>query len=376
MVDSTIPNDSLTEPVVRPVLLVDEGVYRSYTVYLRRILVGLADTAHASALVCPGDIDTSVVDCPTVELFEYPTLRLSLFKSLNRRILLERLERFKPTVLHTFSPGQIELAAFLSEALEVPLVVTFHGHRGHWNHRAKAMLQAARVLAPSAVLAERAAMLYPTLRERIELVPVGSYVEDTCVCFSHVHRPASLIAVHPFEDARLFEPLLGAVRHLALDGCELVLALMGVGPAERAIRRQIRAMGLSPRVALVPPMRPLRTVLEGADVFLHLKDRGLFNAQLIEAMSVGLAVAGVADQTGGLLIDGQTATLWDGADELSIYAGLKRLLNQREVARQFALNAQAFLQHHCSVSGMIDKTLAAYIAAQQQYKGQSASTTG
>jgi hypothetical protein len=362
--------------VVRPVLLVDEGVYRNYAVYLRRILVGLGGTAHASAVVCPGDIDTSAVICPTVEKIEYPALRLGIFKSTNQRILLERLARFKPTLIHAFSPGQVELAAFLSEAIEIPFVVTFHGSPGRWHRCGKAISEAACVMAPSKVLIERASAMYPAIRGRIEHVPIGSYVEDTCACFSRANRPASLIAVHPLEEARLFEPLLGAVRHLALDGVELMLVLMGTGKAERAIRRQIRAMGLTPAVTIVPPMRPLRTVLAGADVFLHLKDCGQFNAQMLEAMGVGLAVAGASDQTSGLLTDGQTAALWDGTDELSIYGCLKRLLGQRDTARRLALNGQAFLQQQCGVSCMVDKVLAVYTATQQQYKGRAANAAG
>ena len=357
-----------TGTVVRPVMLVDEGVYRNYAIYLRRILVGLGGTAHASAVVCPGDIDTSVVICPTVEKIEYPSLRLGIFKPTNQRLLLERLGRFKPTLIHAFSPGQVDLAAFLSEMLEIPFVITFHGCPGRWTRHSNAVNQAACVLAPSKVLIERAAAAYPALCGRIEHVPIGSYVEEMCACFSRADRPASLIAVHPLEDIRRFEPLLGAVRHLALDGYELMLVLMGTGKAERAIRRQIRAMGLTPAVTIVPPMRPLRTVLAGADVFLHLKDCGQFNAQMLEAMGVGLAVAGVPDQTSGLLTDGQTAALWDGADELSIYGCLKRLLDQRDTARRLALNGQAFLQQQCGVSCMVDKVLAVYTESQQQYK--------
>lgn len=368
MVDSGIPNEIDAGTVVRPVMLVDAGVYRSYAVYLRRVLVGLAGTAHASAVVCPGDIETSTMDCPTVEKIEYPALRLGIFKPTNQRILLNHLGRFKPTVIHTFSPGQVSLAAFLSETLDVPFVVTFHGRPRRWDLQRKAVRQAARILAPSEVLAERARSVYPELRERIELVPIGSYVEDVCACFSRANLPASLIAVYPFEDADVFEPLLGAVRHLALDGFEFMLALMGSGRAEGAIRRRIRSLGLSPVVTIVPPMRPLRTVLAGADIFLHLKDDGLFNAQMLEAMGVGLAVAGVPDETGGLPADGQTAALWDGTDELSIYGCLKRLLGQRDWARRLALNGQDFLREQCSVSCMVDKILASYVTAQQQVK--------
>ena len=376
MTDSGLQNGNESEPMVRPALLVDEHVYRSYAVYLRRILVGMADSARSAAVVCPGDIDTSAMECPTVERIEYPALRLRLFAATNRRILLDRLGRFKPTVIHVFSPGQVELAALLSEVLEVPFIISYHGPSGRWHRHTKAFHQVSRILAPSMVLAERASAAYPALKERIEFVPIGSYVEDSCVCFSGGDRPASLIAVHPLDDAKLFEPLLGAVRHLALDGYELMLVLMGTGKAERAIRHQIRSLGLTPVVTIIPPMRPLRTVLSGADLFLHLKDRGLFNAQMLEAMGVGLAVAGAPDQTSGLLSDGQTAAFWDGTDELSIYACLKRLLGQRDTARQLAMNAQAFLQQQCGVSCMIDKLLAAYATVQQQYKPQSSQAAG
>lgn len=352
---------------VRPVLLIDRQTYRNYAVYLRRILVGLAGTAHASAVVCPGDIDVSAVVCPTVEQIKYPALRLGVFRSANRRILLERLLRFKPTVIHAFFPGQTELAAFLSASLQVPFVVTIHGQprQRRLSRQRLDILSAAKIIAPSESTAGRIAAVWPSLRDRLELAAIGSYVEDECACFSRKSGPASLIAVEPLDDIRLFEPLLGALRHLILDGCELILVLMGTGKAERAIRRQIRLMGLANAVTIVPPMRPLRTVLSGADVFLHLKDRGLFNVQLLEAMGVGLAVAGAADPTTGLLTEGQTAMLWDGSDELSIYGGLKRLLGQPDTARRLALNGQTLLQQQCGVSCMIDRTLAVYLAAQE-----------
>lgn len=361
---------------IRPVLLIDPGVYSNYAVYLRRILIGLADAGDSAAVVCPGDIDTALLDCPMVEKIDYPALRLGIFSATNRRILLERLKRFKPTVIHAFWPGQAELAAFLSESLDVPFVIMFHGRPKRWDRHRKAMYQAARLLAPSDVLIRHVAAALPAMRQRIEHVPIGCYVEDSCACFARMDRPASLIAVHPLDDVRLFEPLLGAIRHLLLDGFELMLVLMGSGKAEPVIRRQIRSLGLTPAVTIVPLMRPLRTVLAGADVFLHLHDRGLFNAQMLEAMGVGLAIAGAEDATSGLLIDGQTAALWDGKDEMSIYSCLKRLLSQRESARRLALNAQAFLQQQCGVSCMIENVLNAYAAARQSVKKQSAHAAG
>ena len=365
MAENGFSNGAENGVISRPVLLADAEVYGNYAVCLRRILVGLADSGYSAAVVCTGDIETVMLDCPMVEKIEYPALRLGIFNATNRRILLERLKRFKPTVIHTFWPGQTDLAAFLSESLEIPFVITFHGRAKRWSSRRKVFQRAERLMAPSETLVNYLAASLPPMRGRIAHVPIGSFVEESCACFQRSDRPASLIAAHPLEDSRLFEPLLGAVRHLALDGFELMLVLMGSGKAEPAIRRQIRSLGLTPAVTIVPPMRPLRTVLAGADLFLHLKDRGLFNAQLLEAMGVGLAVAGATDPTSGLLTDGQTAALWDGTDELSISCSLKRLLSQRETTRRLALNAQAFLQRQCGVSCMVENVLAAYTAAQQ-----------
>lgn len=371
MVENGFSNGSQNATVVRPVLLVDEAVYADYGGYLRRILVGLADLGHVAAVVCPGDIDAALLDFPTIEMIEHPALRLGIFNATNRRILLDRLKRFNPTVIHTFFPGQTELAAMLSEALEVPFVVTFHGRLRRFSRCRKPIFQARRLLAPSEVLVKHVSASFPSLRDRIDPVPIGSFVEETCACFVRVDRPASLIAVHPLDEVRLFEPLLAAVRHLALDGVELILVLMGSGKAEEAIRRQIRTLGLTPLVTIVPLMRPLRSVLAGADLFLHLKDRGQFNAQLLEAMGVGMAIAGANDPTSGLLKDGHTAALWDPTDELSIYGCLKRLLNQRDTARQLAQGAQAFLQQQCGVSTMIENIVNAYTAAGQSAKDPS-----
>ena len=53
---------------------------------------------------------------------------------------------------------------------------------------------------------------------------------------------------------------------------------------------------------------------------------------------------------------------------MDIYNRLKKLLSTREQTRQLALNAQAHLRQHNSVSGMVDRLMQTYIEAQQWYK--------
>jgi len=360
--------ESSPETLVRPVFLVDRSVFLSYSAYIRRILVGLAGTARAAALVCPSGMDLHAIMCPSVEHIEHPALRLPIFWNQNRKILIDRLLRFKPTILHTFYPGQARLAHWLSNQLQVPYVVTCHKGLLRGRSFESSFRHAAGVIAPSKPIADHLAQKCPAIKTRIEQIHIGSFVDDRCSCFSRSGNVASLIAVHPLSSLKVFMPFLNAVRHLALDGFEVMVAIMGTGPAERAIRNHIRKLGLTSIVTVVPPIRPIRNVLKGADIYLHLSDSGQFDAQLLEAMAVGLAIVGVPEAASGLLHEDRTAVFWDPDDELNIYARLKEVLGRRDKSRQLAQNAQTHLKEHHSVSRMVDNLMDTYIQAQQSHK--------
>ena len=356
---------------VRPVFLVDRQVYQGYSAYIRRILVGLTGTAHASALVCPSCVDPEAILCPSVERIEHPALRLPVFWSQNRSFLFERLSRFKPTLLHTFYPGQVRLARWLSQQLDIPYVLMLHQPVMKWHCLDKCIRQAGATVVPSQTIDDHLQKTCPALTDRVRRIHVGSFVEDRCRCFSRSHQIASLIAVRSLDNVSIFKPFLHAVRHLMLDGHDLMVVIMGKGRKEKTVRRQIRALGLTSVVTVVPPMQPQRSILAGADIYLHLEDTGRFDGRLLEAMAVGLAVAGVPEKSSGLLYDGQTACFWDGQDELNIYACLKRLLGQRAETRQLAINAQSHLRQHHSVSRMVDKLIQTYVDVQQWHRDNS-----
>lgn len=360
--------ESSLEKTVRPVFLVDRSVFLSYSAYIRRVLVGLTGTAQASALVCPCGMDSETILCPSVKRIEHPALQLPIFWSQNRKVLVDHLLRFKPTILHTFFPGQTHLAYWLSKQLQIPYVVTCHKNPFRRMCFQKPIRYAARVIAPSKAIADGLAEKCPGLKTHIAEIHIGSFVEDRCSSFSRSGHVASLITVHPLNSLKLFMPFLNAVRHLALDGFEVMVAIMGTGKAEKAIRAHIRKLGLTSIVTVVPPIRPMRNVLSGADVYVHLSDSGIFDAQLLEAMAVGLAVVGCPETTSGLLHDGQTAVFWDPQDELNIYGRLKHLIGQRDRSKRLAQNAQMHLRQHNSVSRMIDKLINTYVEAQQWHK--------
>ncbi len=90
------------------------------------------------------------------------------------------------------------------------------------------------------------------------------------------------------------------------------------------------------------------------DLILHL------TALLLDAMSIGQAVAACKGGVDDLIIVGKTAVIFDPDDELSIYQSLKQLLDEKNYARQLAANAQQHLRDNYSVSAMVESFLRIY----------------
>ena len=130
----------------------------------------------------------------------------------------------------------------------------------------------------------------------------------------------------------------------------------------------IKTLGLLQVVTVVPEIHPMRSVFVGTDILIMPRLRAEFNPSLLEAMSVGTAVASCQGCVDDLLEDGKTAVCFDPHDELSVYTCLQKLMGKHEYARQIAQAGQDYVRQHHSVSAMTDRLLRAYLDAQRWYK--------
>jgi glycosyltransferase involved in cell wall biosynthesis len=81
-------------------------------------------------------------------------------------------------------------------------------------------------------------------------------------------------------------------------------------------------------------------------------------------MSVGSAVAGCKGGVDDLIIEEETAVVFDPNDEISIRSSLQRLFDSRELAQQIAESAQEYLRKNHTVSEMVSSMLRIYRDAQ------------
>ena len=354
-----------TNRPLRPALIASEHTLSEYSLFLEHLLVGLADESIPAALICPGSCDVESVIYGAVEVIKHPVIDLPLMERLNRNRLVEQLAKFEPTVLHCLCESKASLAKQLARRLDLPYVLTINSLQKWWRRVSISSKHCARIIVPAQSIAANIAKAYPRLAERVEQINIGTFVEDRTTCFSEPFRLPSMVIAHPLDNVAEFESLFGAARHLAITGYEFMFVVMGKGRAESQLRQLLSALGLLQTVAIVPRLKRWRSVLAAGDIFIQPQAIDTFNPLLLEAMSVGSAVAACKGGVDDLIIADQTAVVFDPNDELSIRTALQRLFDRREFARRLARDAQEYVRDNHAVSKMISATLKVYREAQE-----------
>jgi len=355
-----VASENVNNKHLRPALIASRRTVRAYSIFLEHLLAGLADESIPAALICPPACDTDSVFTGTAEVITHPVFELPLMERVNRRLLAERILRFKPTVLHCLCESKAALARQLARQLDLPYVLMVNSLQKRVAKFSVGSRHCAKIVVPAESIGTNVARIYPQFADRIEQINIGTFVAEDRGCFSEPSGLATIVTTHPPDNADDFENLFRAIKHLLIDGYEFLVVVIGGGRAERQLRKLLAALGLLQTVTIVPRLRPLRSVLAAGDIFVQPRPNSAFDPLLLEAMSIGVAVAGCKGGVDDLIVDDKTAVVFDPNDELSVMRTLQRLFDRREFARQIAKAAQQNLKENYSVSKMISATLKVY----------------
>jgi glycosyltransferase involved in cell wall biosynthesis len=349
-----------TEKRFRVALIASQHTVSQYPIFLEHLLAGLVEKSINVVLVCPPDSNVDSIVSPAVKVIRHPAIKLPLLGHQNKRILIDRLSKFEPSLLHCLCQSQAPLARYLSRHLELPYVLTVNSLPKRWNQFTISAKRCAKIIAPAKSIADNLLETYPRFSERIKQINPGTFSKKKPSCFSDQSQLASMIVANPLQDAGDLENFCRAARHLVLDGYEFMIVVIGTGRSETQLRKSLDEFGLSQIVIIAPRLEPWHSVLAAGDIFVQPKATDAFNPLLLEAMSVGAAVAGCQGGVDDLLIDGENCILFDPDDEVSIYESLQKLFNSRELAQKLATGAQENLRENYSVSAMVSNIVDVY----------------
>ncbi|MDD5134030.1 MAG: glycosyltransferase [Phycisphaerae bacterium] len=366
MTDETTAEPQNQTDGIRPLIVSDYETVQRFCAPLRHLLFGFEAQGIASCLVVPpgGEIETLL--WPGIEIIEYPALKFPLFFRQNRRNLFAKIEKFKPSTVHCIGTARALLAKTISSTCNIPAVLTVNSSHQSFLKNIIIKTGFTSLIMSSSRFVENLKKNNPSIASIIKQVNTGTFVDETCACFSQPQRLPSMVMVSDFLKFDDLDPLLSAVRHLAVDGYEFLIVLMGRGPAEDKLRHFVKSTGLSQTVGISPEIRPLRSVFRGVDIFVQPYITERLDPAMMEAASAGLAIATDKNNADNMLQNNQTAMFFDCRDELSIYSALGKLLDDRQSAVKLACAVQDYLRTNNSVSSMVDKLLKIYSQAARE----------
>jgi glycosyltransferase involved in cell wall biosynthesis len=355
--------------LIRPVLIASENTLAEQSTFLTHLLVGLVDESISTMLVCPPAYDVeSIVPVP-VTVLSHPLVDLPLMKHFGTARLTSQLAKFRPTILHSLCESDASLARRLSRRLDLPYVQTVDSLARRLRRISLSPRRCKSLIAPAQTVVASLTKAYPRFAGRIKQIHMGSFIEEDTVCFSDSSRLPSIVLAQRLRRVSDFESFFKAVKALLADGHEFMVVLMGSGPAEHGLRQLLERLGISQAVIIVPILDPWRSVLAAGDIFVRPRPLRTFSMFLLEAMSLGTAVAACTGGVDDLIIPDETAVVFKRNDEQSIRQALTQLLDNHDFARQLATTAQEHVRTRYSVSQMVSATLRTYMEAQQLHSG-------
>lgn len=371
----------------RVALITSEHTFSQYPVFLKHLLIGLADESIPVALVCPQSCNVDSLIIGAVEVIRYPVLELPFVGYFNNKMLIDRLMKFKPTMLHCMCESQAKETKNLAWRLNLPYILTINSlHKrislsNNFGTRLPiSEVHCKKIMVPTTSIADNIIKMYPHLSDIVQHVNHGFFTAAKTSCFSHQSDFITLIMAYPTRYSEEIENIFTAIRHLKIDGYDFLIFLISsdsqfprmsffnkrsnfaasASRTENKLWKMLNALDLAQVVTMIPVQIPASFVLSSGDIFIYPRPNYIFNSILLEAMSVGTAVIAKPGGVDDMLIPDETAVILENEDEHGIMLTLQKLLDRPEFARQLAKNAQQYVKKNYSVSNMIAQMLQIY----------------
>jgi len=275
---------------------------------------------------------------------------------------LESLQRGCPAIVHALGPSAVDTAAHVAEATGAELVLTVAAtSQIDDSASARCMQRASTIVALSQRLAESVPAPLRAARP-VQVTRVGISAGASPAAFRDDSRSPVLLYAGPLTEEARVDSILRAVKQLQSRHPNLLLFIIGKGPAESALRRLIDSLEISDGITFTGKIDDWRVVLESADIFCQPGAIRSWREEPLCAMAAGVCVVAAQDGACDELIDEKTALLFPEDDDAALAQRISRLLTERDFARQLAQSAQAYVRASHSPSGMVAAHLQLYRA--------------
>jgi glycosyltransferase involved in cell wall biosynthesis len=173
-------------------------------------------------------------------------------------------------------------------------------------------------------------------------------------------RAFGVLCVCPLAAQGGVELLLDAVAALRRPAGELVVAILGVGPARDALWRQVRQAGLQETVSLLDEPQLWEKILPDADALVLPACQPELSVVPLFAMATRKIVIASRDQPAEWFIDGRTAWQFTPGSAAELSYLLERALTQPKPALELTAAAADYVREHHTIRTLVTDLLTCY----------------
>ncbi|MGE0816597.1 MAG: glycosyltransferase [Vicinamibacterales bacterium] len=344
-------------------------------------VLGLRERGHRAVLVAHPDgvlFDRAREGDDLVPLATRSEVDLASAWRLARVIALHR-----PAIVHAHDPHAVAMASMAlsfgvggaAPTLVASRRVDFHLQRhsfSRWKYRQVACFIAASnaiagVLAHDGVARSRIAVVHDGIDvDRVTAIPAG----DIHAEFWFPHGAPVLVnvaALVPHKGQKFLIDAMARVRRRVVDA---QLVILGEGELRAPLEQQIRELDLAKHVVLAGFREDVLALTKSADLFVMSSVTEGFGSTLLDAMAMGLAVAGTT--AGGIpeaVDDGVTGLLVPPGNPDALADAIVRLLQDPPLRARMGEAGRRRVREQFGVDRLVEGTLAAYRAFRQQPDG-------
>ncbi len=323
-------------------LLADTDAYDRLGPALRYLTVGLLDQSVVPILIGPPPSDAALsgpIERIAFEAPRWPLTRLAawwLADDVSRR--LDDLRIDMPPVVHALSPRLASFAAYLAAGGGTDPLVSIDDLQIARSPAAMAMIPAgARLVTSSAVV--RAALPksldVATIRPGVPSIGRAHPPRDA-------RRAAAIAYAGPLRAESAIGLLLRSIAELRRDHADILLFIIGHGPAESDIRRLVAELRLAEFVMFTGRLESWSDALAGADLLCLPAAETTVSVVPMQGLALGLPVIAAAGGAQDCLIDERTAWLFPAGNGPALTEQLRRALRDPAAAAALAARGQAY----------------------------------
>lgn len=351
---------------MRVLVVADEDFATRERAMLSRLEVGLADEGVRIVHALP----TAAAKAHHPEVFSQSVTyspgrpASSHWRAKWLKEAVEQLGEGEPTpvdIVHCFGEGSWDIGAEVAAQTQAGLVLEVWGSSlvpGAVRVIADAEPGSALALTPDPAVTRLLQAEDPAFPART--AAWGVHTPGAPLDVLQADRSISIVLVAEGRDAAAIRASLEGLARVMSEHPEVMVFAEEPAIQRAAAWKNVKQLGIADRFTLAPDLESRRELALRSDVLMLPEARGDARTITLDAMAAGMIVVAASDPMVGVLQEGRTARLVDGARPERWAEMLGWVFRERDAARALGLAAREHVRQHFRASAQVSTVVDAY----------------